>query len=67
MLSYHLVLVTLYHGLKLVLSKTIRIGDTKSYLEYLSNSDGNFSLVVLCRGDSNIKKDSFSIALWEQK
>jgi hypothetical protein len=27
--TLHLVLVTLYHGLQLVLSKTIRIGDTK--------------------------------------
>ena len=29
MLSYHLVLVTLYHGLQLVLSKRIIFGDTK--------------------------------------
>ena len=28
MLGKHLVLVTLYHGLQLVLSKTFRIGDT---------------------------------------
>ena len=32
MLGQHLVLVTLHHGLQLVLSKTIRNGDTKSYL-----------------------------------
>ena len=30
MLGQHLVLVTLHHGLQLVLSKTIRIADTKS-------------------------------------
>ena len=29
MLGQHLVLVTLYHGLQLVLSQTIRGGDTK--------------------------------------
>ena len=29
MLVYHLVLVALYHGLHIVLSKTIRIGDTE--------------------------------------
>jgi hypothetical protein len=29
MLGSHLVLVTLYRGLQLVLSKSIRIGDTK--------------------------------------
>ena len=29
MLDLHLVLVILYHGLQLVLSKAIRIGDTK--------------------------------------
>ena len=29
MLGYHLLLVTLHQGLQLVLSKTIRIGDTK--------------------------------------
>jgi hypothetical protein len=29
MLGEHLALVTLHHGLQLVLSKTIRIGDTK--------------------------------------
>jgi hypothetical protein len=29
MLGTYLVLMTLYHGLKLVLSKRIRIGDTK--------------------------------------
>jgi hypothetical protein len=29
MVDKHLVLTTLYHGLRLVLSKTIRVGDTK--------------------------------------
>jgi hypothetical protein len=33
MLGCHLVLVTLYHGLQLVLSKTIRIGDTKYHIQ----------------------------------
>ena len=32
MLGQHLVLVTLYHGLQLVLSKAIRIGDTKYHI-----------------------------------
>ena len=32
MLGKHLVLVTLYHGLQSVLSKTIRIGDTKYHI-----------------------------------
>jgi hypothetical protein len=32
MLGEHLVLVTLYRGLQLVLSKTIRIGDTKYHI-----------------------------------
>ena len=32
MLSQHLVLVTLYHGLQLVLSKRIRIGDTEYHI-----------------------------------
>ena len=32
MLGLHLVLVTLHRGLQLVLSKTIRIGDTKYYI-----------------------------------
>ena len=33
MLGSHLVLVTLYRGLQLVLSKTIRIGDTKYHVQ----------------------------------
>ena len=32
MLGYHLVLVTLYRGTQLVLSMTIKIGDTKYHI-----------------------------------
>ena len=32
MLGQHLVLVTIYRGLQLALSKTIRIGDTKYHI-----------------------------------
>ena len=32
MLDQHLVLVTLYSGLQLVLSKTIRLGDTNYHI-----------------------------------
>jgi hypothetical protein len=38
LLSWCLVLVTLHCGLQLVLSRTIRIGGTKSYLVWLLNS-----------------------------
>jgi hypothetical protein len=32
MLDYHVVLMTLYRGIQLLLSKTIRIGDTKYHI-----------------------------------
>ena len=41
MLGYHLVLVTLYCGLQSVLSKTIRIGETKTHIQY-----NNMSIIL---------------------
>ena len=34
MLGWHLVLVTVHRGLQVVLSKTIRIGGTKSHMQF---------------------------------
>ena len=40
MLGQYFVLVTLYHGLQLVLSKTIRIGNTKYFIYTLPTPAG---------------------------
>jgi hypothetical protein len=37
MLGLHLMFVTLHHGLQLVLSKAIRIGDTKYHIRCSSH------------------------------
>jgi hypothetical protein len=65
MLGWHLVLVTLYRSLDLVLSKTIRIGDTKYFiscsqlsnrwgLAILNSVNGEYMSFMLHEWDSNV-------------
>ena len=46
MLGEHLVLVTLYRGLQLVLSKTIRIVDTKYHIKCSNDATNNLGFLV---------------------